>query len=187
MTIFLWILIAFTVLFVVGYVFAAVKFQGKKKILNRRTHIIVGVAALLIVVSSLLGIKTIRDTISSSNTDTYLALLALEESREDVAVPHLYEAVGKGGVYVSKYLCLRIALYFKSEMPHRQLNIWMLWSSKRSSPKKIQQVIQEIWGIGRELIIRDRRASVRFQKCCNSNKENTGNYCKRCSALRRVL
>lgn len=143
LTIFLWILIAFTVLFVVGYVFAAVKFQGKKKILNRRTHIIVGVAALLIVVSSLLGIKTIRDTISSSNTDTYLALLALEESREDVAVPHLYEAVGKGG-YTFQNTCASALLCILNGDAAQATQYLDVVEFEKKQSKQNQQVIQEI-------------------------------------------
>lgn len=143
LTIFLWLLIILTVLLVVGYVFAARKWKDRKKLFNRRTHIIVGAAALLVIVSSLFGIKTIRDTVSSSNTDTYLALLALEETRGDVAVPHLYEALGKGG-YTFQNTCVSAMLsILKGDTAQATQYLDVVEFEKKQS-KQNQQVIKEI-------------------------------------------
>lgn len=143
LTIFLWILIALTVLLAAGYVFAARKFKDRKKIFNRRTHVIAAAAVLLILISSLLGIKAIRDTVSSSNTDTYLALLALEETRQDVAVPHLYEALGKGG-YTFQNTCASAMLsILKGDTAQAAQYLDVVEFEKKQS-KQNQQVIKEI-------------------------------------------
>ncbi len=121
----------------------AVKFRGKKKILNRRTHLIVGAAVVVVLICSLLGIKTIRDTVSSGNTDTYLALLALEETREDVAVPHLYEALGKGG-YTFQNTCASALLSILNGDTAQATQYLDVVEFEKKQSKQNQQVIQEI-------------------------------------------
>ncbi len=143
MTIFLWILVALTLILAAGYFFVAIKFRGKKKILNKRTHFIAGAAAVFIITCSLLGIKAIRDTISGANTDTYLALLALEETRDDVAVPHLYEALGKGGYTFQNTCASALLCILNGDMAQATQYLDVVEFEKKQS-KQNQQVIAEI-------------------------------------------
>ncbi len=136
-------LVVLTLLFAAGYLIAAVKFRGKKKILNKRTHLLVGIAVVVILICSLLGIKAIRDTVSSANTDTYLALLALEESREDVAIPHLYEALGKSG-YTFQNTCASALLSILNGDTAQATQYLDVVEFEKKQSKQNQQVIQEI-------------------------------------------